>query len=193
MAHHSQRTIPEIECLSSDPLLDRVRGKPDRPPALRSLGEPGILNHFCQFVPGELADPARSQQYRRVAIEVWSREERGRRVLDHRLLVRLGRKPDNDHVRVACSGLRVSGVRARIAEEDKRLTTDLVDGVTARSKFNRHMGHCHGQLVHVLDPLPSRIHRHVSSVGSVTYHAAPNEDLFVKQTRLCSVYRWLCR
>jgi hypothetical protein len=59
-----------------DPLPDRLRGKPGSPPALRNLGEPSILNHLSEFVPGELADPARSKQHRRMTVEVCSREER---------------------------------------------------------------------------------------------------------------------
>src|SRR5579859_2076301 len=61
--------------------------EPGRGPGGRGLGEPGVLDDLGQFRHGELADPARANQHRRVTVEVRRGEERRLLVLDQGLLV----------------------------------------------------------------------------------------------------------
>src|SRR5829696_3800875 len=115
-------------------------------------GQPGVLDHLGQLLDGYLADAACAQQHGQVAIEVRGGEERGRLVLDQRLLVRVRRDPEDHHVRVALPGLGVRGVGPGVAEEYERLSADLVDLVATASLVDRDVGHPQRQLVDVLDP-----------------------------------------
>src|SRR5580658_3467367 len=60
----------------------RIRREPGRGPGGRGLSEPGVLDDLGQLRHGELADPARADQHRRVAVEVRGGEERRCLVLD---------------------------------------------------------------------------------------------------------------
>ena len=62
------------------------------------------MDDLCQFLSGELTHPTGPQQHRQVAVEVRGREERRRLVLNQRLLVRLGRNPEDDYIRIALTG-----------------------------------------------------------------------------------------
>jgi hypothetical protein len=64
-----------------------------------------------------------------VAVEVRGGEQRRRRVLNQRLLVRLGLNPEVDYIRRALPGVRVDRVRPWIAEADERLPAHLVDRI----------------------------------------------------------------
>src|ERR1700744_4391999 len=84
-----------------------------------------------------------------MAVEVAGREERGTRVVDERLLVRLRFDPEDDDVVVALAGCRVFRVRARVAEEDERLAADLVDRLAPGAVYYGGVGHRPGEFVHV--------------------------------------------
>src|SRR5580658_1387301 len=60
----------------------RIRREPGRGPGGRGLSEPGVLDDLGQLRHGELADPARADQHRRVTVEVRGGEERRCLVLD---------------------------------------------------------------------------------------------------------------
>jgi hypothetical protein len=79
-----------------------------------------------------------------VAVEVWSREEGRRLVLDQCLLVRVRLHPEDDHVGVAFAGLRVDRVGARVAEEDERLAADLIDRVVSLRVMDGDVRHREG-------------------------------------------------
>src|SRR5262245_42370663 len=86
-----------------------------------------------------------------MAVEVRSGEERRGLVLNQRLLVRLRRNPEDDHVVVALAGDRIDRVRPRITEEDERLPADLVDGILVGPVLDGDVRHGQSYLVHVLD------------------------------------------
>lgn len=84
-------------------------------------------------------------------VEVRGGEEGGARVLHQGFLVRLGLDPEDDHVRVSLSGLRVDRIGPRVAKEDERLTAYLVHRVLAPAVHDRDMRHAYGELVNILD------------------------------------------
>src|SRR5579863_4753822 len=90
-----------------------IVSEPGRGPGGRGLSEPGVLDDLGQLWHGELADPARADQHRRVTVEMRRGEERRRLVLDQGLLVSFRRYPEHDHVGVAFAGFGVEGVGAR--------------------------------------------------------------------------------
>src|SRR5689334_18519734 len=100
--------------------LPGAAAQPRLPATLGGPGQPGVLDDLGQFRTADPAEPARPDQHRRVAVEVRSREEGRRLVLDQRLLVRVRLHPEDDHVGIAFAGLRVDRVGARVAEEDER-------------------------------------------------------------------------
>src|SRR6185369_1136204 len=107
-----------------------------------------------------------------MAVKMRGGEKWRRGVLHQRLLVLLGRNPENDHILIAFPGRGIDRIRPRIAEEDKRLPTHLVDRIAAGPDVNGDMWHSQGKLVHVLDPGgPALIVRHYLSVGG----AAPGQ------------------
>ena len=84
-------------------------------------------------------------------VEVRGCEERRRLVLDQRLFVCLGWHPENDHIAVAFTGLRVDRVGPGIAEEDERLPAYLIDRIAAAAVHDRDVRHGQRQFVYVLD------------------------------------------
>ena len=107
-----------------------------------------------------------------MAIKMHGGEKRRRIILHQRLLVFFGRNPENDHILIAFPGPGIDRIRPRIAEEDKRLPTHLVDRIAAGPIVDGEMWHSQSKLVHVLHPGgPTLVVRHGLSVGG----AAPGQ------------------
>src|SRR5215472_5820757 len=101
-----------------------------------------------------------------MAVEMRSGEERRRVVLHQCLLVSFGRNPEDDHIRIALPRLGINGIWPRVAEEDERLATHLVDRVVAGPGIDSDMRHRQRKLVHVLDPgWPALVLLHAARVG----------------------------
>jgi hypothetical protein len=118
----------------------------------RGAREPRVLDHLGQLGVAQFRHVLPPQQHRQVAVEVRSGEERRVRVLDHRPLLGLVGDPEDDHVVVPLPRHRVDRVRPRVAEEDKRLPADLVDGrLPGLAGPLGDMRHRQRELVHVRD------------------------------------------
>jgi hypothetical protein len=133
----------------------------------RGAREPRVLDHLGQLGVAQFRHVLTSEQHRQVAVEVRRREERGVRVLDQRPLVGLVGDPEDDHVAVPLPRHRVDRVGPRVAEEDKRLSPDLVDRRLPRlSGPLGDMWHRHRELMHVRDACrPTAPGDHGPSIG----------------------------
>src|SRR5829696_165128 len=141
--------------MAAQPLLGTVRRRPR---------EPGVLDDFLQLGQGQLTQAAGPHEHRRMPVEMARGEERCRLVLDQRLLLGLVRKPEHDDIALALAAIRVDRVGSRVPEEDEGLATHLVDRVILRTADNRHVRHCHGERVYVIDTRGTSPVRHSSSV-----------------------------
>lgn len=100
-----------------------------------------------------------------MAVEVRGGEERCRLILYQNLFVGLGCYPEDDHIRIALTSDGVDRVRSRVAEEEERPATHLVDRIVVGPVLDGDVWHGQSKFVYVIDPSgPVSVVGHIPTV-----------------------------